>query len=253
MSSTTAPTCIRCGATLYELLTLHPLYDGRDRVVLLQQMAFDEPQPPRFWNRSVPRDLETIVLKALAKDVQNRYSLAHDMADDLRHFLEDRPIKARRRTVWQRRKMGDGDAGRWWRRRLVVLILAAASGAVVTKLASRNLQLHRRERHAKYVQDIRQAFQYVRRNDLPEAGRLLSLHKPAHGEEDNPELCLALSLEIVPLPAERRLRGMNAMSTMLSTRRMVKRWSPVVRTAPFESGTRRPAKPFLSYMAMTAT
>ena len=68
---------------------------------------------------------------------------------------------------------------------LVVLILAAASGAVVTKLASRNLQLHRRERHAKYVQDIRQAFQYVRRNDLPEAGRLLSLHKPAHGEEDN--------------------------------------------------------------------
>ena len=105
------------GATLYELLTLHPLYDGRDRVVLLQQMAFDEPQPPRFWNRSVPRDLETIVLKALAKDVQNRYSLGAiwptTCVISLR-IVRSRPAPNRLAAP----EDGRGDAGRRWRRRL---------------------------------------------------------------------------------------------------------------------------------------
>jgi len=173
------------GATLYELLTLHPPHDGSDRAVLLRQMTSEEPKPPRFWNPAIPRDLETIVLKALSKDVQNRYASARDLADDLRRFLEDRPIKARRPSLWKR-------AAKWARRHkaivasaVVVLIVATVSGAIVTTLVRRNQQFDRVARHAQYVEDIRHAFHYVRQDNLPEAVRLLSRHRPAPGEEDD--------------------------------------------------------------------
>jgi serine/threonine protein kinase len=84
------------GATLYELLTLQPAFDGRDHQELLRQIALDEPIRPRRLNPAVPRDLETIVLKAMAKDPSLRYATASDLAADLRRFLDDRPILARR-------------------------------------------------------------------------------------------------------------------------------------------------------------
>src|SRR5207302_9786019 len=56
------------GATLYELLTLRPAFGGKDRQELLRQIAFEEPKPPRRLNRAVPAELETITLKALAKE-----------------------------------------------------------------------------------------------------------------------------------------------------------------------------------------
>ena len=56
------------GTTLYELLTLEPVYAGRDRQEILRRIAFEEPRPPRRVNASIPLDLETIVLKAMAKD-----------------------------------------------------------------------------------------------------------------------------------------------------------------------------------------
>ena len=55
------------GVTLYELLTLHPAFDGADRQELLRQIAFEEPTPPRKLNPAIPLDLETIVLKASPK------------------------------------------------------------------------------------------------------------------------------------------------------------------------------------------
>jgi serine/threonine protein kinase/Flp pilus assembly protein TadD len=84
------------GATLYELLTLQPAFDGRDHQELLRQIALSEPVRPRRLNPAVPRDLETIVLKAMAKDPSTRYTTAADLAADLRRFLDDRPILARR-------------------------------------------------------------------------------------------------------------------------------------------------------------
>ena len=60
------------GATLYELLTLHPVFEGDDRQELLRQIAFAEPRPLRKLNPAMPRELETIVLKALAKDPSSR-------------------------------------------------------------------------------------------------------------------------------------------------------------------------------------
>ena len=68
------------GATLYELLTLRPAFDGRDHQELLRQIALDEPIRPRRLNPAVPRDLETIVLKAMAKDPSCRYPTAQDLA-----------------------------------------------------------------------------------------------------------------------------------------------------------------------------
>ena len=82
------------GVTLYELLTLQPAFDGRDRQEILRQIAFEEPRPPRKLNPAVPRELETIVLKAMAKEPASRYATAQELADDLRRFLEHRPISS---------------------------------------------------------------------------------------------------------------------------------------------------------------
>src|SRR5262249_22243470 len=86
------------GATLYELLTLEPAIPGEDRQELLRQIAMEEPRRPRRWNKAIPQELESIVLKALEKNPQDRYATAQELASDLRSFLEDRPIRARRPT-----------------------------------------------------------------------------------------------------------------------------------------------------------
>jgi serine/threonine protein kinase/WD40 repeat protein len=108
------------GVTLYELLTLQPAFGGNDRKQLLRQIAFEEPKPPRKINRSVPAELETIVLKAMAKNATERYATAQELADDLRRFLEDRPITARRPTLFQRTR-------KWVRRHSAVVTTATVS------------------------------------------------------------------------------------------------------------------------------
>src|SRR5262249_35297607 len=87
------------GATLYELLTLEPAFAGSDREELLRQIAFEGPKPPRRYNKAIPADLETIVLKVLAKNPAERYATAQEVADDLRRFLEHKPIQARRPSL----------------------------------------------------------------------------------------------------------------------------------------------------------
>jgi serine/threonine protein kinase/tetratricopeptide (TPR) repeat protein len=84
------------GVTLYELLTLRIAFDGRDHQELLRQIALEEPTSPRRLNPAVPRDLETIVGKAMSKDLSCRYTTAQELASDLRRFLADQPIVARR-------------------------------------------------------------------------------------------------------------------------------------------------------------
>jgi serine/threonine protein kinase/Flp pilus assembly protein TadD len=92
------------GATLYELLTGSPAVEGHDRQEILRRIADEDPGP---IGRGVPADLETIVLKALAKEPAERYATAKELANDLRRFQEDRPIVAKRPTLPQRlRKWG---------------------------------------------------------------------------------------------------------------------------------------------------
>jgi tetratricopeptide (TPR) repeat protein len=84
------------GVTLYEALVLEPAYPGSDREELLRQIADGAPRPPRRVNPAVPVELETVVLKAMAREPEDRYPTAQELADDLRRFLEDRPVLARR-------------------------------------------------------------------------------------------------------------------------------------------------------------
>jgi WD40 repeat protein/serine/threonine protein kinase len=121
------------GATLYELLTLEPVFPGSDRQELLRQIAFEEPRAPRRVNKAIPAELETIVLKALEKNPADRYATAQELADDLTRFLEDRPVLARRPTArqrlakWVKRHQGLAWAG-------VVLLAVVAVGSTVSAL-----------------------------------------------------------------------------------------------------------------------
>ncbi len=83
------------GATLYELLTLRPVFESDDRLQLIDQVVHEPPAPPRQLDRRIPLDLETIVLKALAKDPNDRFGTADELAAELRRFLENRPIRSR--------------------------------------------------------------------------------------------------------------------------------------------------------------
>jgi WD40 repeat protein/serine/threonine protein kinase/lipoprotein NlpI len=90
------------GLTLYEMLVLRPAFDEADRNRLVKQVMHDEPVRPRKLNPGVPRDLETVVLKAIARDPAHRYQTPAEMAEDLKRFVEDRPVKARRASETER-------------------------------------------------------------------------------------------------------------------------------------------------------
>src|SRR5262249_7519758 len=88
------------GATLYELVTVYPVCrGGGDHRGLLQQILNEDPVAPRRLCKNIPRDLETILLKALGKCVEERYGTAQDLAEDLRRFLDGQPVLARRPTL----------------------------------------------------------------------------------------------------------------------------------------------------------
>jgi serine/threonine protein kinase/formylglycine-generating enzyme required for sulfatase activity len=158
------------GVTLYELLTLEPAFSGSDREELLRQIAFEEPRAPRQRNKAIPRELETIVLKATEKSREARYATAQELADDLRRFLEDKPIQAKRPTLLQR-------AAKWARRHKtvvqaggVVLGLAVLALVVSTLLIGRAQQRTQQEewmrevviptlRHLVTAKDYRTAFE----------------------------------------------------------------------------------------------
>ena len=119
------------GLTLYELLVLRPAFDSPDRVALSEQIKTVDPPRPRSIDPRVPRDLETIVLKAIEKDPERRYASAEAMAEDLRRFLDDEPIQARRVGAPERYI-------RWARRNPGIAVLGGVLTAVLvgTMIAS---------------------------------------------------------------------------------------------------------------------
>ena len=95
-SITTATDVYGLGAVLYALLTGKAPFGGDSVIETLDAVRTRPPEPPRKLNAHVPRDLETICLKCLEKDPRRRYASAHALADDLNHWLDSRPITARR-------------------------------------------------------------------------------------------------------------------------------------------------------------
>lgn len=107
------------GVVLYQMLTDELPFRGTPRM-LLHQVLNDEPRRPRSLNENIPRDLDTICLKAMAKEPARRYGSAADLAEDLRRFLRGEPIRARPLAAWE-------TALNWARRRPAVAGLLAAS------------------------------------------------------------------------------------------------------------------------------
>jgi hypothetical protein len=116
-------------------LTLRPAYDESSRARLIQRILYEDPPAPRRFESRIPRDLETVVLKAISHDPRRRYATAGEFADDLQLFLSDRPVRARRSGLLER-------LWRWCRRNPAIAILI---GAFVLLLAFVSLNFLRTE------------------------------------------------------------------------------------------------------------
>ncbi len=118
------------GLTLYELVTLRPAFEDTDRRRCLNgRQVGPDPVRPRKINRAIPRDLETIILKCLTHQPSRRYQTAAALAADLRRFLEDRPIHARRASPIER-------AWRWCRRNPALAATSALAALLVIAVAA---------------------------------------------------------------------------------------------------------------------
>ena len=104
------------GLTLYELLALQPAFAAHDRLQVIDQIKNQDPKRLRDFDARIPRDLETIVMKAIDKEPARRYQTAAELADDLRRFTDDQPILARKSTTLER-------IVRWHRRNRMVAAL----------------------------------------------------------------------------------------------------------------------------------
>jgi WD40 repeat protein/tRNA A-37 threonylcarbamoyl transferase component Bud32 len=175
------------GAILYELLTGRPLYPGDSALDVVVRVLHEDPTPPRRFRPEIPRDLETICLKCLAKALGNRYATANDLADDLRRFLTGEPVRARPTSVYYR-------CARFASRNralvagvtttlaaLVAGIIVSGGFAIEEAHARRRADENARQAESAREVNARQAYQALlaaaqfalAENDLEEAGRLL--------------------------------------------------------------------------------
>ncbi len=134
------------GATLYELLTLKPAFAARDQARLIDQITYESPVPLRQHDHRIPRDLETLVQKALAKDPSDRFAAAADLADELRRYLESRPIRSRpvgpAERLW-----------RWCKRSPVLATFALLTTFLAIGMTIATWILYRQRNHIQYQRD----------------------------------------------------------------------------------------------------
>jgi serine/threonine protein kinase/WD40 repeat protein/tetratricopeptide (TPR) repeat protein len=132
------------GMTLYEMLTLRPAFDDANHARLIQRIGDSVPPRPRKLLPDIPRDLETVVLKAGARDPADRYATAEALAEDLQRFLSDRPIRARRHAAAER-------LWRWCRRNPALATLTGISAvlliavAIISSFAALSLSASKRD------------------------------------------------------------------------------------------------------------
>jgi WD40 repeat protein/serine/threonine protein kinase len=200
------------GLTLYEMLALRPAFDEKERNRLIKQVTHEEPARLSKLNRSVPRDLETIIHKALEREPGRRYQTAASLAADLQRFMDDEPIQARRTSTSER-------LARWCRRNpalavltalVALLLLASAIGASIWAVSAENTARREREtsaqldraaelakqeagratreaeqsRHLLYAADMLVALQAWDAGDIRRARALLDRHWPQDGQTD---------------------------------------------------------------------
>jgi serine/threonine protein kinase len=137
------------GLTLYELLTFRPAHDASIRSRIVEQISEASPKSPRLINPDIPKDLETIVLKATAHGPADRYQSANELAEDLQRFSQGFPIKARRFGAaeqlwrWSRRN----PALAWTTATTAILLVTVAAvsvwGFLTTRSVNRELTAER--------------------------------------------------------------------------------------------------------------
>ncbi len=160
------------GATLYELLTLRPAFGASDRIKLIQQVLHQGPPPPRQLDPRIPRDMETIVLKAMAREPGERYPTARQMADDLRRFVAGQPILARRSGSIER-------LWRWGRRN--PMLAGATAAVVIALLAVVTISLLYAREQSRANLENRTLAQRLSRS-LAESNRLLAIRSFDRGQ-----------------------------------------------------------------------
>jgi serine/threonine protein kinase/WD40 repeat protein len=214
------------GLTLYELLTLRPAFADSNKARLIDKALHEPPTPPRKIDAHIPRDLETVVLKCLAKEPAERYASAEALAEDLQRFLADRPIRARR-APWREL------AWRWCRRNpavaglmavVAVLLLVIAVGATVSAIRLQGALTESRAhlgRATDAEKDVRETLwgSYL---DAAHARRL-SLRR---GQRFGSLAAIRKALEL-PLPADRslaELRNEAASALALPDVEVVREW-----------------------------
>ncbi len=148
------------GLTLYEAVAGKPAFADRDAGSVMAAIRDEGPAPPRRLTPGLPRDLETVILKAVARDPKDRYATAADFAEDLARFLGDLPVLARRANPAER-------VWRWCRRnRALATALAAAVVALLSAAAAG---------WAAYLAASEAQRQEERRREEAEANQSLSL------------------------------------------------------------------------------
>jgi serine/threonine protein kinase/WD40 repeat protein len=180
------------GLVLYEYLTLKPTFDATDRPSLLDRILHAQFIRPRDRNPSIPVDLETVLLKALARDAAERYQSAAELSEDLQRYLERLPVAARRPTRLDHFQ-------RWVRRNptvaamvatIMLLMTALATTASISAVRQREnaqqaVQLNLDLQAKNYSLTIAAAYQAWERGNLSRAKMLLATQHHVLSAADN--------------------------------------------------------------------
>lgn len=162
------------GLTLYELLALRPAFESPDRLKLIDMVTKQNAVHPRNIDPRIPRDLETIILKASDKDPKARYQSADDLAEDLQRFVDDEPIRARRTSAVER-------LARWSRRNPWLATTMSVAVCALVAVAVVSFQYARTQRRASQVAA---AYAAEKEQDLEEKEQLVASLEETAAERD---------------------------------------------------------------------
>ena len=156
------------GVTLYELLTLEAAFPGDEGPALIRHIERNEPRPPRQLQPKIPADLQTVVLKAMAKRREDRYATAREFADDLQRVLDGKPTVARPPTLLDR-------TARWAQRHREVVAVAGLIGLLaLLGLTASTLLIAREQRKTAQNFDLAEKSFRDSQDTLESFGTLLS-------------------------------------------------------------------------------